>query len=122
MGQVDITELLGDPDFMDPITLIHRKSVPDGFGQNQLTEQGHSTFGCIQPISGKALMRLPDEYRVANVLSFWVKGKIISDGKCQYPDVLVLNGLRYSVQTVAEWLNWGEGWCEGTCIRERPAL
>lgn len=122
MGNVDVSDVLLDPDFVDPLIIIHRKSHVDGGGVNRLEEQGFPSFGTVQPISGKALQRLPDELRVANVQSFWVKGKIISDGKCQYPDIISYKGNRYAVQIIFDWTNWGAGWCEGTCIRERPAL
>lgn len=122
MGSVDVSDLLSDPDFVDPMTLIHRVSDVNCLGENKLKECGVGTFGSIQPASGKTLQRLPEAFRVANVMSFWVKGKIISDGSHQYPDILVFKGSRFAVQTTFDWTNWGEGWCEGTCVRERPAL
>jgi len=122
MGQIDVSDILADPDMVDPIVLIHRKTTVDEFGQNQLTESGVPTYGSVQPISGKTLQRLPDEFRVANVMSFWVRGKLVSDGKCQYPDIISFNGQRFAVQTIFDWTNWGDGWCEGTCVREKPAL
>lgn len=122
MGQIDVTELLSDPDFVDRLVLINRKSVVDTRGQNQLTETSIKTWGSIQPISGKTLSRLPDEFRVANVKSFWIKGTIVSDAKGKYSDIIVSRGVRYTVQYVFDWTNWGEGWCEGTCVQEKPAL
>lgn len=120
MGQIDVTEVLADPDFVDAITLIHRTPNVDDFGNNQLTERSEPTYGSVQPASGRTLQRLPEALRVANVSSFWVKGKIVSDGSCQYPDIISFKGQRYAVQVVFDYTNWGEGWCEGTCVREKP--
>lgn len=122
MGSIDVTDLLTDPDFVDPVTLIHRESFVDDFGENKLKEMGISTVGSVQPISGKTLQRLPEAFRVANVASFWIKGKIVSDGCCKYPDLIVFKGSRYAVQMIFDWSNWGEGYCEGTCVRQVPAL
>lgn len=121
MGQIDVSELLADPDFVDNLTLIHRAPLVDSFGQNQLTERSEPTVGSVQPASGKTIQRLPEALRVANVSSFWIKGKIVSDGSCQYPDIIYFKGERFAVQVVFDWTNWGEGWCEGTCVREKPA-
>ncbi len=120
MGKVDVTELLVDPDFVDPITLVHRVPNVDQYGNNQLIENCEGTFGSVQPASGKTLQRLPDEFRVANVMSFFVKGIIVSDGRCLYPDLIVFRNQRYAVQVVFDWTNWAAGWCEGTCVREVP--
>ena len=121
MGQIDVTDILADPDFTDPVTIIHRLSSVDQFGANQLSERSESTLGVVQPASGKTLARLPEAYRVGSVMSFWVQGKIVSDGSCQYPDILVHKCQRYQVQTIMDWTNWGSGWCEGTAVREKPS-
>jgi hypothetical protein len=120
MGQVDVSELLVDPDFIDPVILIHRKPWIDEYGENKLLEKGFPTYGCVQPASGKTLQRLPEALRIANVNSFWIKGLIVSDGSCAYPDIINFRGTRYAVQVIFDWTNWGEGFCEGTCVREKP--
>ena len=122
MGQVDVSELLADPDFMDPIIIVRRQAVVNILGNNVLEEQGFPSYGCVQSVSGKTLQRLPEALRVVNVMSFWVKGKIVSDGRCQYPDIIVYKGSRYAVQVIFDWTNWGEGFCEGTCVRQVPSL
>jgi galactose-6-phosphate isomerase len=120
MGQIDVTELLQDPEFVDPVVLIHRSPVINAYGENVLSENGVQTVGSVQPISGKTLQRLPEALRVASVMSFWVKGKIVSDGRCQYPDLISYRGQRYAVQAIFDWTNWGAGYSEGTCVRELP--
>jgi hypothetical protein len=121
MAQIDVTEVLTDPDLVDKMVIIHRRPNVDTFGQNQLKESAEHTYGSVQPASGKTMQRLPEAFRVANVMSFWLRGKITTDGFEQYPDVLVFRGIRYQVQAVFDFTNWGSGWSEGTCIQERPA-
>ena len=79
------------------------------------------TVGSVQPASGKVVQRLPDALRVADISSFWVKGVITADGTTKYPDILVFQGRRYQVQTVADFSNYGQGYCEGTCVAEKPS-
>jgi hypothetical protein len=123
MGQIDITDLLCDPDFVDPVGIVHRRARVNDLGNNEVcAAECISTIGSVQPASGKTLMRLPEEFRVVGVFSFWVKGKIVSDGKCQYPDLLQFHGQDYEVQVIFDWTNWGAGWCEGTCVRKKAAL
>lgn len=122
MGLIDVSDLFSDPDFVKPITHIKRTSLVNNYGQNEVKEQGFPTFGCVQPATGKTLQRLPEALRVVDVMSFWLKGKISSDGCGKYPDVLVSSGQRYQVQVVFDWTDWGNGWCEGTCVREKPSV
>lgn len=120
MAQIDVTELLTDPDFVDECTLIHRTTTVNTFGENVLTETPVVTVGSVQPASGKTLMRLPDALRSANVYSFWIKGEIVADGTSKYPDIISFKGKRYQVQTIFDWTNWGAGYSEGVAVAEVP--
>lgn len=120
MGEVDVTDLLVDPTFTDSISIINRTPTVNAFGENSLAEVTVNTIGVVQPATGKTIQRLPEALRVANISSFWVRGTIVADGTSEYPDLLVFNGKRYQVQSVNDWTNWGGGWCEGTCVAEKP--
>lgn len=121
MALVNVTELLSDPDFVDAIQLITRTPTINSLGENLLSESTLTTIGSVQPASGRAVQRLPEAMRVANVSSFWFKGKITASAPGKYSSLLVFKGTRYQVQLVFDWSNWGEGWSEGTCIAEVPA-
>ncbi|MFI5416189.1 MAG: hypothetical protein ACHQXJ_02425 [Nitrososphaerales archaeon] len=122
MGTIDVSDILSDPDLVDPLVLVHRSAVVDSLGKNRLKESGVATYGSVQPASGKTLQRIPEAFRVANVMSFWIRGKIVSDGYAQYPDIIVYKGTRFAVQLIFDWTNWGDGWTEGTAVREKPSL
>lgn len=121
MAQVNVTELLSDPDFVDVIQLITRVPKVNSLGENLLEETVLTSIGSVQPASGRAIMRLPEALRVANISSFWFKGTIIATAPGKYSSILTFKGQRYQVQTVLDWTNWGAGWCEGTCVAEVPS-
>lgn len=121
MAQINVSELLLDPDFVDAIQLIHRTPTVNSMGENTLVEVSTDTFGSIQPASSKQIQRLPEALQVQDVRSFFVKAEIKSDGTAAYPDILVFGEKRFQVQTVAPWLNFGQGWNEGVCVAEAPS-
>lgn len=121
MAQVDVSELLHDPDFVDAMVVITRSPSVDLRGQNALAETSVKAVGSVQPASGKTIFRLPEEFRVANVSSFWFQGSIVATAPGKYSSIIVYKGQRYTVQTVFDWTNFGAGWCEGTCVAEVPA-
>src|SRR5271166_3894824 len=116
MAQLDVTEMLLDPEFIDTLTLIHITTSVNEMGENVLVETPTSTFGSVQPASFKQIQRLPEAIREADVRSFYIKAQIITDGSGQYPDIIVFQGKRFEVQTAAPWLNYGSGWNEGVCV------
>ncbi len=121
MAQIDVTDLMTDPDFVDPVLLITRTPRVDDYGRNIFTEQTQHTVGSVQPASYRTVQKLPEAMRVANVSSFWLKGTIIASAPGKYSSILVFKGMRYQVQTVADWSNFGQGYTEGTCVAEMPS-
>lgn len=122
MGQIDVSDILLDPDFAEACALIHRVPSVNSFGENFLTETTVNTFGCVQPASGKAIQRLPEALRIENLQTFWIKAPIVADATGAYTDVILWKGNRYNVKLVSDWTNWGEGWTEGLCVLEKPSL
>lgn len=121
MAQIDVSDLLLDPEFVDDVTLINRTTEVNEFGVNELEEEEFDTIGSVQPASYKQIQRLPEALRQADIRSFFVKLEIKTDGSTVYPDLIEFQGRRYQVQSVAPWLNYGRGWCEGVCVEETPA-
>jgi hypothetical protein len=123
MANLGVSELMTDPDFVDTMTLITARSLVSSRGENMVEEQSIISCGSVQPASGRTIDRLPQALRVANVSSFWFKGviEVGQGGKTRYPSLFLFRGQRYRVQVVFDWSNWGEGYCEGTCVAENPA-
>lgn len=123
MAQIDVSELMTDPEFVDTILVVTRKSAVNSLGENFISEVTRKSVGSVQPADYKTLKRLPEALQNENVSSFWVKGdQIKTTGDCgQYPSVLVFKGQRYQVKQVADWSHFGEGFCEGICVWEKPA-
>jgi hypothetical protein len=121
MGQIDVTDLLVDPTFVDPIQVISRVPTVDSFGQNSLMESTLNTYGSVQPATGRSIARIPEALRVANMSNFWYKGEIVASAAGEYATILVFNGQRYQVKNVFDYSNWGQGFCEGLCVGEVPA-
>jgi hypothetical protein len=119
VGLIDVADILCDPDFTDALTLINRTSSVSGLGENVIKETPVCTFGSVQPASGKTIQRLPEALRVGNVSSFWLKGKITVSEPGKYTSVIAFQGRRYQIQMVFDYTNWGQGWCEGTCVAEK---
>lgn len=121
MSQIDVTELLSDPDFVDQIQVIYRRPTVDTQGQNLLDEYPIDGIGCVQPADKKTIERLPPALIVENLMGFWFQGRITASQPGQYTTILVFKGQRYEVKSVFDWSMAGAGWSEGVCVAEVPA-
>lgn len=121
MAQIDVSDLLSDPDFIDPVQVIRRVATVNSRGENVIVETTIDTFASVQPASSKVIQRLPEALRMADVRSFYLRLEIVQDSSTAYPDVMVFKGKRFQIQTAAPWGNWGSGWNEGVCVAESPS-
>lgn len=122
MADIDVSELLLDPDFVNDLQLIHRTATVNSFGKNVIVELTPvDTVGSVQPASQKDIMRMPEAMRLKDVRAFWIKAAILTDGSSQYPDIIVFSGKRFQVFAVEPWNNYGEGWNKGICVAEEMA-
>lgn len=121
MANIDVSELMSDPDFVDPLQIIYRTATVNHLGENVIEETVVETYGSIQPTSGKEYQRLPEGLRSANVRSFWVKGHIKMDGASNYPVLFLYQGERYAIKMVYDWSNFGASYSEGVAVREIPS-
>lgn len=121
MANVDCSELMSDPDFVDQIQVLTRTPYVDFLGQNKIQSMTSNTIGSVQPADYATVQKLPEGMRVENLYSFWVKMELVTSDPGKYSSILVFRGRRYQVKTVANWSQWGEGFSEGLAVVEAPA-
>lgn len=121
MANIDVSDLLLDPDFVSTVQVIRRSATVNSRGENVITEPTTiTTIASVQPASHKQLQRLPEALRAADVRAFFIKLPVVQDGASAYPDIIVFEGRRYQIQTQAPWLNYGAGWNEAVAVWEKP--
>ena len=112
MAIIDVTELLGDADFVDSFSVIRRVNSVHNYGENVLSESTISAVGSIQPASPDDMQRLPDSVRRRDAITVYSVTRISPDA---YPDVVVWNGKKYQAQTSEDFGNYGAGYTKAIC-------
>ena len=112
MAIIDVTELLGDADFVDSFSVIRRVNSVNNYGENVLSESTISAVGSIQPASPDDMQRLPDSVRRRDAITVYSVTRISPDA---YPDVVVWNGKKYQAQTSEDFGNYGAGYTKAIC-------
>ena len=123
MASLDVSEALDCLDFQDAFSIIHRRSIVNDSGENELTEtQPLLASGIIQAAGGKDLERVPEAFRSHEAIRIYYKGDLSSDEKGDYSDVVLWDGKSWQVKIVDDWSNWGEGYVKAICVMEGANL
>ena len=120
MADLDVSELISDPDFCDEVQLIRRTAVSGDNGRNQVTELPPSTeYMVVQGLKARDFQRFPDLVDLYGVKAFWFVGVFLEESETQYSDIVVYNGLRYQIHKVDEdFRNYGAGFMKAFAALE----
>jgi hypothetical protein len=111
MADLDVSELMSDPDFCDTVQLIRRTSDTNDQGRNVLIEADPlSVSMVVQGLQAIDFKRYPDLVNFDGARAFWYSGTLLAESESQYSDIVVFNGLRYQIHKIDEdFRNYGNG-------------
>lgn len=116
MPDLDVTDILGDPDIAgDPIIIIRAKRNVDANGLTVDAPYQISTYGNIQPASGQQLRQLPEEQRTEATISAFVPVPLIPLSTSNAPDRILYDGQTYRVVTANPYGHYGAGYWQAIC-------
>jgi len=121
MANIDVTQLLSDPDFCDVVTLIRRTSAVGDNGRNTVTElPGVNVNMVVQGLKSADFVRNPDLVNLDGVRSFWYQGEFLVDEDSVYSDIIIFGGVRYQVHKLDEdFSNYGAGFQKAFAAKEK---
>lgn len=122
MAEVDVTDILSDPDVAgDAFTVIRRREIVGQNGVVTLQENRvDGVIGSVQPTGDNSLIReeaLDAGAKTIKVVStFRLRGPSQSTGEASYkPDQIVWRGDTYEVRVLDDWTEYGGGMVEAEC-------
>lgn len=119
MADIDVSDLLLDPDFTSEVTLISRAASVDEHGESVLDEVSRRVSAVVQGSQSEDLIRLPEGARLSDLITVYLRGRLHTETDDGYADVIVFDGKRYQVRTVDEdYMNFGAGYTRAICSLE----
>lgn len=122
MAKLDVSFLMNDPDFVDPVSIVRRTTTINDYGENQLGETTITAIASVQAADGETLASLPEAARLTDVRNIFTKTELIQDENGKYSDVIIWQGKRYILMHVRPWDNFGAGWFKGVMQYEGASV
>lgn len=119
MADIDVSELLLDPDFVDSFSVVRTSFTVNSDGISQRTEQVlPDIIGAVQPASGRTLMTLAEASRVEGVYEVYTKYALRGPLEGQEADRIIWKGKRMIVTRSNDFTNYGDGYTYAVCTVE----
>ncbi len=111
MANIDVSELLLDPDFVDAFTVVRTAVVVGSNGIAAQTEtQIPGVLGSVQPAGGTTLANLPEATRAEGVKEVWTQFALRGPVEGGEPDRILWQGKRLIVFKSDEYGHFGSGY------------
>lgn len=111
MANVDVTELLDDPDFISSFVVTRYSQTIDDNGRQVSTPTvgPQTVHGSVQPASGRTLTIMPDMARVDGSIEIYTRYRLTTAADGMSADIVTWQGRDYEVVTVVPWAHFGRG-------------
>lgn len=128
MPDIDLTDLLSDPDFAEELTVIRRRQVIDtvtGISTAQSNQVRPSPIGVVIPQADLPIQRGPDQQALPRLIevhtNFRLRSASTDGGRTYLPDFIVWNGDNFYVNRVYDYSKFGRGFVQADCSSQ-PAI
>jgi hypothetical protein len=116
VAEIDVTEILADPDLADSFVVTRTRQITDTHGRTVALQPSTTTVvGVVQPMSGRTLNMMPDMVNVSGAIELWTTYRLEGPSETTQSDVVTWQGRNYMVQNVQPFTNYGQGYVHAVC-------
>jgi len=115
MPLINVDELLADPDFTQPVSIITSTEAVNSSGFNVPVQTTTTNIQAIVQNNGsEKLIRLADGSRISDAVTIWCRHSLHAATATTAADIIVYNGQQYVVKVSEDWSHYGIGWYKAT--------
>lgn len=115
MADLDVTEILDDPDFADTLTCERRTQTVGANGLATVTTASFTFPAVVTQGGGDQVNRRAEGAYITGSITVHSVFPLNEGSPGQDADVVTWQGRRYTVTTVASWSNFGAGFTAAEC-------
>jgi hypothetical protein len=116
MPLIDVDDILTDPDFVEPITVLRRAQQISNTGRvSTLNQTFAGILACVQPQSDQPMIRGPEQQSLPGLISVHTLFRIRGIAPGYQPDIVIWNGTQFVVNKVYNWSQYGRGYVMAEC-------
>lgn len=116
MAQLDVSDILTDPEFMDRFTVVRNLQTINDKGRAVNTEDQTPARGVITANNGMQLNRQPDGSLVNGAITIHTRYRLISGADGRDADEVIWQCTRYIVDNVSDYSHYGRGFVAASCV------
>jgi hypothetical protein len=116
MPDLDVADVLLDPDFCEQITVIRRVQAVSTSGAAFASNTQNLIITGVVTIGSMLALKRASDYELANnVITVHSQTRLQGPTANGYPDIVVWKGNKYVVKRQSDWSHYGQGFTAAEC-------
>jgi hypothetical protein len=118
MASLDVSEVITDPLFTSPVTLVRVKEASDAYGDPVWDDAEKIEVSAVVTADQKTISRLPEALQRTGAILVRVASAGVPPEFGAAYDAVLWRGKRFVVKDCADYTKWGSGFLRLTCWPE----
>ena len=114
MPDIDVTDLLVDPDFCEQVTLVRRTQTIANNGVVSLSSTTSTIIAVVTAFGGDMVRQSEAEFATNAIIVHSIT-KLEGVTPSGPPDIIIWRGNNYIVKRSNDWSDFGTGFTSATC-------
>jgi len=114
MPDLDVTELLGDPDFCESVVVTRRAETVGANGRSSVSSSTQTVQAVVAPGVSRTF-RLPEGQGAEGTVTVHTTFRLTGPANGYQPDLVQWRGSQYTVMEVNDYSHFGAGFVEALC-------
>lgn len=106
MANISVAELLHDPDFVDPVTIVRNTEVIDDEGMVSYDTQEFHVYASVQALGGDSLVVTPDLARTGGSYEVITTFPLATATDVNKADIVLWRGCEFVVTSIGRFGNF----------------
>jgi hypothetical protein len=121
MPNIDVSDLMSDPDFCEQVVLRRTTQTVNSSGYNTLGETDSTITAIVMPLD-PSFLRDPELQNAKGSITVHSSTRLYDVVAGYNPDIIVWLGANYVVKKAGNWSQFGRGFTANICILLDTAL
>lgn len=117
MPNLDVSDVLDDPDFMTSFTVRRTTQTVNSYGETVETTTTSTQTGVVFPTSGKELLRNSDGENIGGDVMVVTKYLLTSGQDNVEADIVIWGGHEWTVMRTKDYSEYGQGFIQANCYK-----
>lgn len=116
MPDLDVTDILSDPDFSDTFTVTRFvQSISDGGIASNTPTVFSNILGVVTANDNIDLLKMPDGEILNGSITIHTTFRLTNGDGATDADIITWHGRTYQVRTIGDWSGFGPGFISAVC-------